>query len=154
MAVKVEQAPSQDYSSCFSQLLFPLQFAGLSQAPPFRGVLTGEFPSGCMQMEVCRLHWASMERAIMPTIRQRIASTFVVLYGRYGDVTKMAQNQDLPRQSLNAPRDRLGHAPTTGTDRGNEGPGVSWPVKSWPRILNWDRGFSLARAFPYPRLPI
>src|SRR4051794_14563607 len=41
-----------------------------------------------------------MERAIMPTIRQRIASAFVVLSGRYGDVTKMAQDREQSRQSL------------------------------------------------------
>jgi hypothetical protein len=41
-----------------------------------------------------------MERAIMPTITQRIASAFVVLSGRYGDVTKMAQDREQSRQSL------------------------------------------------------
>jgi len=49
---------------------------------------------------------------------------------------------------------RLGHAPSTGTDRGNEAPGTTWRVKSWPRIRDWDRGFSLARVFPYSRIPI
>jgi ABC-type transport system involved in cytochrome bd biosynthesis fused ATPase/permease subunit len=41
-----------------------------------------------------------MERVTMPTITQRIASAFVVLCGRYGDVTKMAQDRELSRQSL------------------------------------------------------
>src|SRR6516165_5797188 len=41
-----------------------------------------------------------MERATMPTIKQRIASAFVVLCGRYGDVTKMAQDREQSRQSL------------------------------------------------------
>ncbi len=36
----------------------------------------------------------------MPTIPQRIASAFAVLYGRYGDVTKMAQDRERSRQSL------------------------------------------------------
>jgi len=41
-----------------------------------------------------------MERAAMPTIKQRIASAFVVLCGRYGDVTNMAQEREQSRQSL------------------------------------------------------
>jgi hypothetical protein len=36
----------------------------------------------------------------MPTIPQRIASAFVVIFGRYGDVTKMAQDREQSRQSL------------------------------------------------------
>ncbi len=36
----------------------------------------------------------------MPTIMQRIASAFVVLSGRYGDVTKMEQDREQSRQSL------------------------------------------------------
>jgi hypothetical protein len=36
----------------------------------------------------------------MSTITQRIASAFVVLCGRYGDVTKMAHDQERSRQSL------------------------------------------------------
>jgi hypothetical protein len=36
----------------------------------------------------------------MPTIPQRIASTFAVLCGRYGDVTQMAQDREQSRQSL------------------------------------------------------
>lgn len=36
----------------------------------------------------------------MPTIKQRIASAFVVLCGRYGDVTKLAQDREQSRQSL------------------------------------------------------
>ena len=36
----------------------------------------------------------------MPTIPQRIASAFAVLCGRYGDVTKIAQDRQQSRQSL------------------------------------------------------
>jgi hypothetical protein len=36
----------------------------------------------------------------MPTIPQRIASAFAVLSGRYGDVTRMAQDREQSRQSL------------------------------------------------------
>jgi hypothetical protein len=36
----------------------------------------------------------------MPTIPQRIASTFAVLCGRYGDVTEMAKDRAQSRQSL------------------------------------------------------
>src|SRR3954453_2004876 len=36
----------------------------------------------------------------MPTIPQRIASAFAVLYGQYGDVTRMAQDREQSRQSL------------------------------------------------------
>ena len=43
---------------------------------------------------------ASMERAIMSTVTPRIASAFVVLFGRYGDVTKMAHDREQSRQSL------------------------------------------------------
>jgi hypothetical protein len=36
----------------------------------------------------------------MPTIPQRIASAFAVFCGRYGDVTKMAQDREQSRQAL------------------------------------------------------
>jgi hypothetical protein len=36
----------------------------------------------------------------MPTIPQRIASAFAVFCGRYGDVSRMAQDRDQSRQSL------------------------------------------------------
>jgi hypothetical protein len=36
----------------------------------------------------------------MPTIPQRIGSAFAVLCGRYGDVTKMAEDREQSRQSL------------------------------------------------------
>jgi len=36
----------------------------------------------------------------MSTIPQRIGSTFAVLFGRYGDVTKMAHDREQSRQSL------------------------------------------------------
>jgi hypothetical protein len=41
-----------------------------------------------------------MERATMPTIKQRIASAFVVFWGQYGDVTRMAKDREQSRQSL------------------------------------------------------
>src|SRR5512143_2380275 len=40
------------------------------------------------------------ERVPMPTIPQRIASAFAVFCGRYGDVTKMAQEREQSRQAL------------------------------------------------------
>src|SRR3954471_24982348 len=43
---------------------------------------------------------AATERVPMPTIPQRIASTFAVLFGRYGDVSRMAQDREQSRQSL------------------------------------------------------
>ena len=36
----------------------------------------------------------------MPTIPQRIASAFTILFGRYGDVTQLAQDRERSRQSL------------------------------------------------------
>jgi hypothetical protein len=36
----------------------------------------------------------------MPTIPQRIASAFTILYGQYGDVTKMSRDREQSRQSL------------------------------------------------------
>ena len=36
----------------------------------------------------------------MPTIPQRIASAFAVLFGHYGDVSQMAQDREQSRQSL------------------------------------------------------
>jgi uncharacterized protein (UPF0216 family) len=36
----------------------------------------------------------------MPTVPQRIGSAFAVLCGRYGDVTKMAEDREQSRQSL------------------------------------------------------
>src|SRR5947209_20210385 len=36
----------------------------------------------------------------MPTIPRRIAGAFAVLCGRYGDVTRMAEDRDQSRQSL------------------------------------------------------
>ena len=36
----------------------------------------------------------------MSSVTQRIASAFAVLFGQYGDVTKMAQNREQSRQSL------------------------------------------------------
>src|SRR5208337_2627079 len=50
-------------------------------------------------------------------------------------------------------RDRLGHAPTTGANALNRHQGSLGGGMSWPHIRIWDRGFSLAREFPYPRFP-
>ncbi len=36
----------------------------------------------------------------MPSIPQRIASTFAVLFGRYGDVSRLARDREQSRQSL------------------------------------------------------
>jgi hypothetical protein len=41
-----------------------------------------------------------IERPAMPTIPQRIASAFAVLFGQYGDVTTMARDRQQSRQSL------------------------------------------------------
>jgi hypothetical protein len=43
----------------------------------------------------------------MPTITQRIASTFAVLCGRYGEVTTMANDRDRSRQSLYREADKV-----------------------------------------------
>lgn len=43
----------------------------------------------------------------MPTIPQRIASAFVVLFGRYGDITHMAQDREQSRQSLYREADQV-----------------------------------------------
>jgi hypothetical protein len=43
---------------------------------------------------------ALIERPVMPTIPQRIASAFAVLCGRYGDVTRMSRDREQSRQSL------------------------------------------------------
>ncbi len=43
----------------------------------------------------------------MPTIPQRIASAFAVLRGRYGDVTEMAKDRELSRQSLYREADKV-----------------------------------------------
>ncbi len=46
----------------------------------------------------------------MPTIPQRIASAFVVFCGRYGDVTKMAQDRESSRQSLYRQAEQVANA--------------------------------------------
>jgi hypothetical protein len=43
----------------------------------------------------------------MPTIPQRIASAFIVLFGRYGDITHMAQDREQSRQSLYREADQV-----------------------------------------------
>jgi chromosome segregation ATPase len=46
----------------------------------------------------------------MPTIPQRVASAFAVFCGRYGDVTKMAQDREQSRQSLYREAERVANA--------------------------------------------
>jgi hypothetical protein len=46
----------------------------------------------------------------MSTIPQRIASAFAVLCGRYGDVTKLAQDRQLSRQSLYREAEQVANA--------------------------------------------
>jgi hypothetical protein len=46
----------------------------------------------------------------MPTIPQRIASAFVVLCGRYGDVTKMAEDREQSRQSVYREAEQVANA--------------------------------------------
>ena len=46
----------------------------------------------------------------MPTIPQRIASAFTVFCGRYGDVTKMAQDREQSRQALYREAGQVAHA--------------------------------------------
>src|SRR3954469_11895301 len=43
----------------------------------------------------------------MPTIPRRIASAFAVLCGRYGDVTRMANDRDQSRQSLSREAEKV-----------------------------------------------
>ena len=77
-----------------------LPFEGLSQE--------GGFPGGSLwtiPLETCSIVGELTPISIdggspMSTITQRIASAFVVLCGRYGDVTKMAHDREQSRQSL------------------------------------------------------
>jgi hypothetical protein len=46
----------------------------------------------------------------MPSIPQRIASTFAVLCGRYGDVTQMAKDREQSRQSLYREAEQVANA--------------------------------------------
>jgi len=46
----------------------------------------------------------------MPTLPQRIASTFAVLCGQYGDVTKLAKDREQSRQSLYRQADQVANA--------------------------------------------
>ena len=76
------------------------QLPGLSQE--------GGFPGGSLwtiPLEMCSIVGELTPISIdggspMSTITQRIASAFVVLCGRYGDVTKMAHDREQSRQSL------------------------------------------------------
>ena len=77
-----------------------LSSGGLSQE--------GGFPGGSLWtilLEMCSIVGELTPISIdggspMSTITQRIASAFVVLCGRYGDVTKMAHDREQSRQSL------------------------------------------------------
>ena len=68
----------------------------------------GGFPGGSLwtiPLETCSIVGELIPIGIdggspMSTITQRIASAFVVLCGRYGDVTKMAHDREQSRQSL------------------------------------------------------
>src|SRR5271157_4274319 len=68
----------------------------------------GGFPGGSLwtiPLEMCSIVGELTPISIdggspMSTITQRIASAFVVLCGRYGDVTKMAHDREQSRQSL------------------------------------------------------
>jgi hypothetical protein len=53
----------------------------------------------------------------MSTISQRIASAFAVLFGRYGDVTRMAQDREQSRQSLYREADQVLEAVDGSTDQ-------------------------------------
>ena len=76
------------------------KYLGLSQE--------GGFPGGSLwtiPLETCSIVGELTPIGIdggspMSTITQRIASAFVVLCGRYGDVTKMAHDREQSRQSL------------------------------------------------------
>jgi hypothetical protein len=46
----------------------------------------------------------------VPTIPQRIASAFAVLFGQYGDVSRMAQDREQSRQSLYREADEVVNA--------------------------------------------
>ena len=46
----------------------------------------------------------------MPTIPQRVASAFAVLCGRYGDVTRLANDRDQSRQSLYREAEQVANA--------------------------------------------
>jgi hypothetical protein len=46
----------------------------------------------------------------MPTIPQRIASAFAVFCGRYGDVTKMAEDRERSRQALYREAEQVANA--------------------------------------------
>src|SRR5271157_4549953 len=68
----------------------------------------GGFPGGSLWtilLEMCSIVGELTPISIdggspMSTITQRIGSAFVVLCGRYGDVTKMAHDREQSRQSL------------------------------------------------------
>lgn len=43
----------------------------------------------------------------MPTLPQRIASAFAILFGHYGDVTRMARDREQSRQALDREAERV-----------------------------------------------
>src|SRR5208337_439372 len=87
----------------------PHGFEGLVEMTPCVGLSQeGGFPGGSLwtiPLEMCSIVGELTPISIdggspMSTITQRIASAFVVLCGRYGDVTKMAHDREQSRQSL------------------------------------------------------
>ena len=85
----------------------PLVFA-IDDSPTKGLSQEGGFPGGSLwtiSLEMCSIVGELTPISIdggspMSTITQRIASAFVVLCGRYGDVTKMAHDREQSRQSL------------------------------------------------------
>ena len=85
------------------------KYDGTSNAKSALGLSQeGGFPGGSLwtiSLEMCSIVGELTPIGIdggspMSTITQRIASAFVVLCGRYGDVTKMAHDREQSRQSL------------------------------------------------------
>ncbi len=50
-------------------------------------------------------------------------------------------------------RNPLGHAPTTGTDGGNEAPRASWQVKTWPGSPHFGTKVSHWPGYFFPQAP-
>ena len=85
---------------CDQDFLRKLAREGLSQEGGFPGGSLWTIPLGMCSI-VGELTPISIDGGSpMSTITQRIASAFVVLCGRYGDVTKMAHDREQSRQSL------------------------------------------------------
>src|SRR5208282_4061190 len=98
--VKLAQLRDERCQHSEEQIALALQGTGLSQE--------GGFPGGSLwtiPLETCSIVGELTPIGIdggspMSAITQRIASAFVVLCGRYGDVTKMAHDREQSRQSL------------------------------------------------------